>query len=384
MIAVLTVPGDSHALAICWALDVAKVPFRLIFLSDYPDMATVSIHLDGLGDYRATLKSEHGEDISGSEVKVVWHRRVVAPSLSEAARTELAPADHQAAGLLLASHAREFHAAFAPHAAWVNPLEGRMAAEARMNQLRAAARSGLKTPPTLISNNVDDIHSFSRVHGWSVVAKSLRQLYWHSHLKNYTLPTSLIIESDLQYEQGVRYSPLIYQPLIEKDHELRVLVMECQCLAVRIDSQEAEETRIDWRQDARRVGTPIYRTELPDAISNACVKIVKDLGLRTASLDLIVRPDSAVVFLEANEMGQFLWMEEAAPDLPVLWAFTRYLCGLAGVNFTLRPEEVTLAAARADGAFERGCKDMAEHAKVASPLFIYEAEDGRVGRPAVP
>lgn len=81
-------------------------------------------------------------------------------------------------------------------------------------------------------------------------------------------------------------------------------------------------------------------------------------------------------------MGQFLWMEEVAPDLPVLWAFTDYLCRLAGADFEPRPAEITLAAARSDGAFERGRNDMAERARVASPLFIYETEDGRAGRPA--
>ena len=50
-----------------------------------------------------------------------------------------------------------------------------------------------------------------------------------------------------------------------------------------------------------------------------------DLGLAFGCLDFIVTPDGKYVFLEVNQMGQFLWVEVANPDLLVLDAFCHLL-----------------------------------------------------------
>ncbi len=50
---------------------------------------------------------------------------------------------------------------------------------------------------------------------------------------------------------------------------------------------------------------------------------MKRLNLRFGSIDLIVTPDDELVFLEINEQGQFLFLDERCPELGVMQADCR-------------------------------------------------------------
>jgi hypothetical protein len=50
------------------------------------------------------------------------------------------------------------------------------------------------------------------------------------------------------------------------------------------------------------------------------------MALRFGAIDLIVTPAGDYVFLEVNEMGQFLWIEQSAPQERLLAHFCAYLC----------------------------------------------------------
>jgi hypothetical protein len=42
------------------------------------------------------------------------------------------------------------------------------------------------------------------------------------------------------------------------------------------------------------------------------------------SYDFVEQPDGSFTFLEINEMGQFLWLEERLPELPMLSMFAAF------------------------------------------------------------
>ena len=50
-----------------------------------------------------------------------------------------------------------------------------------------------------------------------------------------------------------------------------------------------------------------------------------DLGIVFGCFDLIVTPDGEVVFLEVNQTGSFLWIEEQNPEFRLLDAFSEFL-----------------------------------------------------------
>lgn len=53
--------------------------------------------------------------------------------------------------------------------------------------------------------------------------------------------------------------------------------------------------------------------------------MMNELGIVFGCFDFIVTDDNQYVFLEVNEMGQFLWIEELLPELKMLDSFCNLL-----------------------------------------------------------
>jgi hypothetical protein len=73
------------------------------------------------------------------------------------------------------------------------------------------------------------------------------------------------------------------------------------------------ETVLDWRHASTDVR--VEATTLPRDVDHACRLLMKELGIVFGCFDFIVTPEGDYIFLEVNEMGQFLWIEEVNPDL---------------------------------------------------------------------
>jgi hypothetical protein len=69
----------------------------------------------------------------------------------------------------------------------------------------------------------------------------------------------------------------------------------------------------------------ITHAELPAPVQQQCRALLRRLGLVFGCIDLIVTPTGEHVFLEINQMGQFLWVEEMCPQIPLLQMFCEFL-----------------------------------------------------------
>ena len=82
-----------------------------------------------------------------------------------------------------------------------------------------------------------------------------------------------------------------------------------------IDSQSKEETATDWRKGSY---TDLRHqvVSLPGDVEAACVKLVKNLGLRFGAIDLVLDRKGRFWFLECNPNGQWAWIENRT-GLPI-------------------------------------------------------------------
>ena len=101
---------------------------------------------------------------------------------------------------------------------------------------------------------------------------------------------------------------------------------------------------------------------------------VGDGELLHGSLDLIERPDGSVVFLEINEMGQFLWLEERVPKMPMLALFAAFsLEPSAGFNLGVRRPNVSFHDYLKSEAYPAFQKDRPiNHPEQARPFYYTE------------
>jgi hypothetical protein len=149
-----------------------------------------------------------------------------------------------------------------------------------------------------------------------------------------------------------------------------VTVLGREVVTARILSQETKEGRLDWRRAYRELR--MEEGALPAVERERCFALMERLGIVFGCFDFIVTPEGEHVFLEVNEMGQFLFVEEYT-GLPLLDAFCDFLIA-ADPGFTYRPEPRPLRFA--DFALPIGRRMQAaerEHVRPASQDYAEPA-----------
>jgi glutathione synthase/RimK-type ligase-like ATP-grasp enzyme len=365
-------PHDIHIHAVRWALGKLGVDNHTLYTPDMPHRLRASVRLAAGTPVTASFRSGpvHGE--SGG-YDTVWYRRsgkpMRPPAMSDADWTvSERECDHQI---------RTLRRYLAPGAWWVNDIEAREQARLKVPQLLAASACGLAIPETLFSNDPDEIRRFYAEHrGEGVIFKLNVQTYWAGpEGASHVLFTTALREENLVDDEALSSCPAIYQRRIEKAYELRVTCMDSRCFAVRLDSQTRDATRMDWRADLRAPLTPRLH-DLPPEIEERCVMLTRRLGLVFGCIDLIVTPQGEHVFLEVNEMGQFLWVEHGEPGCPMLRAFATLLAGqrLDRSSRLLGDDRLSFAAYLASGTWERDCaEDDVHHTRYDALRAVSEA-----------
>jgi hypothetical protein len=112
--------------------------------------------------------------------------------------------------------------------------------------------------------------------------------------------------------------------LCELGTHIRAVVIGARVFAASVDSQSIPAARHDVRGAGIRAGYEPY--DLPEDVRRALLEMVRGLGLRFCSADLVLTPDSRHVFLDLNPNGQWLWLELEA-GLPLSAAMADLLAG---------------------------------------------------------
>ncbi|WDE05264.1 hypothetical protein SG34_028910 [Thalassomonas viridans] len=263
-----------------------------------------------------------------SEVEVVWHRRPQKPLVPGYVVSEDKSFVQQEL-----SCTNQACLALLEHAFWLNPQAAATRANLKPLQLNLAGKAGLTIPETLISNDPKGIKAFIGS-GQDTIYKPLNAFVWHEQGRNYATYTARVTAQHLPNDTLLSASPGIYQRLVPKQYEVRAQFFGRSYFAVSIDSNRLQYGELDWRLHQHQ-GTMSEPVELPDEIYQAACALMDELGLVFGAFDFIVTPDNDWVFLEVNESGQFLFLEQWCPELPVLDAFCKCLVARDN-NFTYR------------------------------------------------
>lgn len=315
-ILIITGPEDLHSFAVCEAILAKGGKVTLWQTSDFPSVAGESVLFEG-GD-RTVIVTGPETEMSHDSFQAVWRRR---PSFA-IDWAKVHPSDRRFVEVENNIFRRSILGLIARDAFWVNPPDAAISAGYKMLQHGAAAELGLKCPDTLYSNDPSQIRAFIRRHNGEIIYKPLRGLPWQGTNSHWTSFTSRLTEDQLVEDDLLRSAPGIYQQLIPKSFELRVTVMGRCVMAAKIDSQDTERGKLDWRRAPEEIkATPF---DLPDHISALCLRLMEKIGIVFGCFDFIVTPRGDYVFLEVNEAGQFLFLEKQA-GLPLLDRFSDFL-----------------------------------------------------------
>ena len=189
---------------------------------------------------------------------------------------------------------------------WLNEPHCIEMAENKVRQLQIANSLGFLIPRTVVSNNPTEVAKFVARH--PSIAKPLRSgSLGASTRPEIVFTTRLYSIDDIDFD-SINVAPFIVQEEIPKSADIRVTVVGESIFATKIDSQEHEESTVDWRRgDVREMKYSIYH--LPEYLKNSCVSLVKALGLRFGAIDLVLDRSQRHWFLEINPNGQWGWIQ---------------------------------------------------------------------------
>jgi glutathione synthase/RimK-type ligase-like ATP-grasp enzyme len=181
-------------------------------------------------------------------------------------------------------------------------------AENKLYQIKLAKEIAFKIPETLVTNRHADLRDFYVKHKGNIIVKPLHQGRIKYDQKVKTIFTNKLQSSLIDRIEEFDLTPSIYQEYVEKEYEIRATVVGDKIFAAKVDSQENEDTKIDWRKKK----APFKSYELPTQISESCLTLTKKLNLKFGAIDLIRKPNGEYVFLEINPNGQWVWLEMEA------------------------------------------------------------------------
>jgi len=219
------------------------------------------------------------------------------------------PADMSEQDLFALRERRDFVmsavACFIPFERRLNDPWAQELARLKPFQLALAREVGLEIPKTIVTDGAEHVLSYFGAHE-SMIYKPVT---WLATMQGEVLFTNRVDREAIeQHAAAIGRAPGIYQAEVEKACEYRVTIVDDTIFPVRIYSQEHSETAVDWRRN--HAALKYERVALPGAVEKALFEIMRRCRLRFGAFDLIERPTGALVFLEVNPAGNWLWLED--------------------------------------------------------------------------
>ncbi len=291
------------------------IPYLRWNLDHYPQDSSLTYRATATG-FEGAIETD-GRVVSFDDIGSVWYRTYRASGFPAGLNSDQREFAEQEAEMALEALplVTNWH--------WINDPRHHRQATRKPAQLFTAGRLGFAIPQTVISNDPGKIRTFCDRGGPEIIYKALSQ---STNLEpGKAIFTGAVTLQALSSLDLIRHTPGIFQELIPKAYEVRVTVVADRIFAVKIFSQEKEQTRIDWRVAPYELKWE--PTDLPQDIRYLVAAFMAEFNLVYSCLDFIVTPEGKYVFLESNPGGQYLWIEyltglpitEAIVDA-LLWA----------------------------------------------------------------
>jgi glutathione synthase/RimK-type ligase-like ATP-grasp enzyme len=314
-----TIPSDVHAAAVQIALKSKDIPSQTWFMGDYPSHQVSTFRYKFGGGSNFLIRDRFDTLCSSTKFSTVWHRRI--PEFQSAS-----PEVEEIDKVFVKNEISRFLSTSYPlvgvDAFWVNDATKSQHCENKLIQLDAALKVGLKIPETLASNSPDDIRDFLKfLLPRKIIYKPLRGFSWIYKDRQLITYTKILNETDLPSDSLLQVCPGIYQEYIEKDFEVRVTIMGRHCVAAALYAPDKE----DWRMSSEKNELIAIAHSLPSEIEEMCIAMMKNLGIVFGCADFVVTPNGDYIFLEINEAGQFMWVEQMIPELLLIDSFSEFL-----------------------------------------------------------
>lgn len=323
MYLILAMDEDVHADAVLYYLkergvDVRRLDIASLFeeygSSEY--LARRELISVEIGCKEGQLIFPDGQIVSSKDVEGIYCRSFYYPPAKDESSTA-----EQLATAEIKSALRGFFSLVPDSCKWINNpyLEDKI--DNKIYQHQCALRFNLEVPDSLVTNSPDSFRKFFNKHQGKIIIKQMSDVSIIDKIPFVTeegfddyefkgFYTSLVRLSDLDDLDnylGKGCAPVLIQEALDKMSELRVTVVGDKCFSYRIYSQERAESKTDFRHvdDLRS-----EKCDLPKNVKDRILSLIRFWNISFAAIDLVETTDNRIVFLEANVVGNWLWLEQ--------------------------------------------------------------------------
>jgi ATP-GRASP peptide maturase of grasp-with-spasm system len=174
----------------------------------------------------------------------------------------------------------------------------------KLEVLEQASGLGLNIPETIVTNSKHDLIAFFNTHG-RIITKALSESMVYLDDTDSTIMYTEEVTAELVSKLPQQFGVYLFQSLLEKEFELRVFYLDKKFYSMAIFSQSNTKTAIDFRRYDHSKANRCVPFILPRKLEKKLVKLLEQLDLQSASIDMVYTCDDKYVFLEINPIGQF-------------------------------------------------------------------------------
>jgi len=316
---ILSTPQDVHAQAV--SKHLSQLSAKHWFFRFEQLIPDTKLHLTiETPESNCSLKLIDGRQINFKEIDSVWFRRPGTVQYSGLPEPWMDAMVRNEGAQFVAGIFRSLDCLFVNH-------PGRdFDCSFKLWQLEVARRVGLTVPKTIVTNLPEAVAEFYERCNGEVIYKLIGErsnFYLPKCESAFGVPTLAMTKEDIGHLSQVAIAPHLFQERIDKVYDIRVTAMGTRLFPVKIDSQ-AGTGKLDWRTD---LSVPMELIALPKDVNDACLRLLKELGLNYGAIDLCVDKAGRHVFFEINCAGQYLWMEKRIEGLELSLELAKLLSG---------------------------------------------------------
>lgn len=323
MIGILGVRDHPQVGAVCGALEALGSPFVVIDREAGQKLiVTMNSARDGKSAGPGISANFGGHDLA--DLKVLW-----SASKSMVARFGSTP--EWASEFVTGSnwHSTEYNLMATTGAIVLNPAAAVARCQSKLWQLVTAQRLGFRVPDTVLTNDIPTILDRIRRDGPRIV-----KMLGDPHIPTLgdgvgqrAILTNDLPEALLNGRPGEREDyPLYTQEKLEKDFELRIVLVGNDQFGFKIDPWQHPIMHTDYRRGGATVEYMIW--DIPSDLASAVASMHEAFGLFSGSYDFVVTKGGGYVFLEVNADGMWAPQDDVTEGA-ISRSFARNLASFA-------------------------------------------------------
>ena len=205
-------------------------------------------------------------------------------------------------------------------------------------QLRLARACGLHVPDALMSNSPQAIKDYLGSNASRTICKGFTPHIWQraDQCEVFVTETFEISRDQLPRDEVLTYTPCIYQDMINKQFDTRIVLMGSRVYSYALHNPKQA---LDWRQDAGQGAIEVEIIATPADVEKGVLAFARKAGICFGSLDFAVDKNGQWWFLEINEQGQFLWLDQLNHNARIQQKFCAFITAPEGATQSLEERE---------------------------------------------